>query len=90
MSTPTHVTSTLQDIVRHDLAIKASIHDINTSDGPVDNLQRINAEARKHVQDIKRILDQLEIFAKGEFCMRRRVPLALQKSAIPIFSTLLL
>lgn len=64
MSTPTHVTSTLQDIVRHDLAIKASIHDINTSDGPVDNLQRINAEARKHVQDIKRILDQLEIFAK--------------------------
>lgn len=58
------VTSTLQNIVRLDLAIKASIHDINASDGPVEELQRINVAARKNVQDVKRALDELETFAK--------------------------
>ena len=65
MATPSIVTSTLQNIVRLDLAIKASIHDINSSNGPVDELQRINVEARKNVQEVKRALDDLETFAKG-------------------------
>lgn len=64
MATPALVTSTLQNIVRLDLAIKASIHDINSSDGPVEELQRINVDARKNVQDVKRALDELETFAK--------------------------
>jgi len=64
MSTPTSVTSTLQDVVRRDLAIKASIHDINNSDGPVETLQKINADARRNVQEIKKALDDLELFAK--------------------------
>jgi len=64
MATPSIVTSTLQNIVRLDLAIKASIHDINSSNGPVDELQRINVEARKNVQEVKRALDELEAFAK--------------------------
>ena len=64
MATPSMVTSTLQNIVRLDLAIKASIHDINASDGPVEELQRINVAARKNVQDVKRALDELETFAK--------------------------
>ena len=68
MSTPTSVTSTLQDVVRRDLAIKASIHDINNSDGPVETLQKINADARRNVQEIKKALDDLELFAKGNFC----------------------
>ena len=65
MSTPALVTTTLQNIVRLELAVKASIHDINTSDGPLDSLQRINADARKNVQEIKKALDDLETFAKG-------------------------
>ena len=65
MSTPALVTTTLQNIVRLELAVKASIHDINTSDGPLDALQRINADARKNVQEIKKALDDLETFAKG-------------------------
>lgn len=64
MATPSLVTSTLQNIVRLDLAIKASIHDINSSDGPVEELQKINVGARKNVQEIKRALDELETFAK--------------------------
>jgi len=64
MSTPSSVTSNLQEVVRRDLAIKASIHDINNSDGPVETLQKINADARRNVQEIKKALDDLEIFAK--------------------------
>ena len=67
MSTPALVTSTLQEVVRRDLAIKASIHDINNSDGPVDVLQRLNADARRNVQEVKKALDELELFAKGGY-----------------------
>jgi len=57
-------TSTLEKVVRLDLAVKAAIQDINGCDGPLDRLQSINADARKSIQEVKQTLDELEAFAK--------------------------
>jgi hypothetical protein len=67
LSATTYVANALQTIVRLELGIKASIQDISACDGPLAALQKVNGNARINIQEIKKVLEELELFAKGEY-----------------------